>query len=80
MKEAAEKYGADPGVWMSPWGGYGDPKKQRLEFGRQQGFETNDGGFALSGPKYYARFRETCFRMLRDYGVNQFKIDGMSSC
>jgi hypothetical protein len=76
LRAAAAEFSAAPGVWMSPWGGYGDPKKRRLEFGQQQGFETNEGGFALSGPKYYARFRDTCFRMIREYGVNQFKFDG----
>jgi hypothetical protein len=76
VREEAARYGAAPGVWLSPWGGYGDPKKARLEYGRQQGFETNEGGFALSGPKYYDRFRDTCMRMVREYGVNQFKIDG----
>ncbi|HEY2855968.1 MAG TPA: enterotoxin [Gemmatimonadaceae bacterium] len=76
VRTAAAQFGAAPGVWMSPWGGYGDPKKDRLQFAQQQGFETNEGGFALSGPKYYARFRETCFRMIRDYAVNQFKFDG----
>jgi hypothetical protein len=35
-----------------------------------------EGGFALSGPRYYARFRETCLDMIRTYGVNQFKFDG----
>jgi hypothetical protein len=76
VREEAARYGAAPGVWLSPWGGYGDPKKARLEYGREQGFETNEGGFALSGPKYYARFRDACMRMVREYGVNQFKIDG----
>ena len=76
LREAAAQYGAAPGVWMSPWGGYGEPKKRRIEYGRQQGFETNEGGFALSGPKYYERFRDTCFHMVRDFGVNQFKFDG----
>jgi hypothetical protein len=76
VREEAARYGAAPGVWLSPWGGYGDPKKARLEYGRAQGFETNEGGFALSGPKYYLRFRDTCMRMVREYGVNQFKIDG----
>jgi hypothetical protein len=61
---------------MSPWGGYGKPKEERIANGQAQGFETNRGGFALSGPKYYQRFRETCFMMIRKYGVNQFKIDG----
>ena len=76
LKEATAKYGTAPGVWMSPWGGYGNPKKDRIKFGNEQGFETNKGGFALSGPKYYQRFRETCFDMIRKYGVNQFKFDG----
>jgi len=76
LREAAAKYGAAPGVWMSPWGGYGKPKEERLKFGQQAGFEMNKGGFALSGPIYYRRFRETCLEMIRRYGVNQFKIDG----
>ena len=76
LREAAARYGTAPGVWMSPWGGYGRPKAERIANGEAQGFETNKGGFALSGPKYYARFRETCLTMIRRYGVNQFKIDG----
>jgi hypothetical protein len=76
VKEAAAKYGAAPGIWLSPWGGYGEPHRKRVEFGKKQGFETNEHGFMLSGPKYYARFRDTCLQMIRKYGVNQFKIDG----
>ena len=76
VRAAAERYGADPGVWMSPWGGYGQPREERLQYGRAQGFETNQDGFALSGPVYYKRFRDTCLDMVRRYGVNQFKFDG----
>ena len=76
LGEAAARYGAAPGVWLSPWGGYGKPRQERLEHGRGAGFETNTGGFALSGPKYFERFRETCLQFIREYGVNQFKIDG----
>ncbi|MGA9508199.1 MAG: enterotoxin [Candidatus Sulfotelmatobacter sp.] len=76
LKDAAEKYGAAPGVWLSPWGGYDKAKEERLKYGRQQDLETNAGGFALSGPKYYARFREVTLKFIHDYGVNQFKIDG----
>jgi len=57
-------------------GGYDRAKDERLKYGREQGLETNGGGFALSGPKYYARFREVTLKFIRDYGVNQFKIDG----
>lgn len=76
VRKAAEKYGTDPGVWMSPWGGYATPKKERVAFGEKQGFEIVRNGFALSGPKYYSRFREVCFEMMRRYGINQFKFDG----
>jgi hypothetical protein len=76
IKEAAEKYGADPGVWMSPWGGYSNPKKERIEFGKTAGYEIVASGYALSGPKYYAAFRDVCIEMIHKFGVNQFKFDG----
>ena len=76
LKEAAAKYGAAPGVWLSPWGGYGKPKQERLAYGKEHGFEQNSDGLALSGPVYYRRFREVCLEMIRNYGVNQFKFDG----
>jgi hypothetical protein len=77
VKEAAAKYGAAPGVWMSPWGGYNEPKKVRLAFGQKQGYETNKGGFALSGPVYYKRFHDVTTNMVRQYGANMFKFDGV---
>ncbi len=76
VKQAAEKYGAEPGVWMSPWGGYGKAKRERIDFGKSQGYEIVAGGYALSGPKYYAAFRDVALDMMRTYGVNQFKFDG----
>ncbi len=76
VSHAAQKYGAAVGIWMSPWGGYEEAKKERLDVGKKFGFETNEGGFALSGPKYYARFREVSLDFIRKDGINQFKIDG----
>ena len=76
LAQAAAKYGAAPGAWLSPWGGYGKPKKERLAWAAEQCFEVQGGGLALSGPVYYARFREVCLEMIRRYGVNQFKFDG----
>ena len=76
VAQTAAKYGAAPGIWLSPWGGYDGPKKQRLASAHAQGFETNEGGLALSGPKYYRYFRDTCLEMIEKYGVNQFKFDG----
>jgi hypothetical protein len=76
IEAAAAKFGAAPGIWLSPWGGYDKAKEERLKFGAKQGFEMNEGGFALSGPKYFARFRDVTLEFIRKYGVNQFKIDG----
>jgi hypothetical protein len=76
VRDAANKYEASPGIWMSPWGGYDIPKKERIQYGKAAGFEIVDNGFALSGPKYYAHFRDVCLEMIRKYGVNQFKFDG----
>jgi len=76
VAQTAAKYGAAPGIWLSPWGGYDKPKEQRLASARAQGLETNEGGLALSGPKYYRYFRDTCLDMIAKYGVNQFKFDG----
>ena len=76
LREAAAKYKAAPGIWMSPWGGYAKPKQERIAYGRQEGFEIVANGYALSGPKYYEHFRNVCFDMIHKYGVNQFKFDG----
>jgi hypothetical protein len=74
--QEAAKYGVAPGIWLSPWGGYGKPHEERIKYGKQQEYETNKEGFELSGPKYYSRFRDVCLNMIQQYGVNQFKFDG----
>ena len=76
LHTAAAKYGAAPGIWLSPWGGYDGPRKQRLAYGKLHGYEENPEGFVLSGPRYYERFHKVCMEMVRKYGVNQFKFDG----
>jgi hypothetical protein len=74
--EAAKKYGAAPGVWLSPWGGYGKPHDERIANGRKLGYEIVDNGLALSGPKYWKRFHEVTMTLLNDDCINQFKFDG----
>jgi hypothetical protein len=76
LRAAAENYGAEPGIWMSPWGGYGQPRQKRLEAAHIAGLETNNTGLALSGPKYFSLFRDTALNMVQRYGINQFKFDG----
>ncbi len=76
VRRAAEQYGAEPGVWLSPWGGYGQPRQKRLDAAKAAGYETNNSGVALSGPKYFNLFRETTLDMVQRFGINQFKFDG----
>jgi hypothetical protein len=76
LKKAAAEYGTAPGVWLSPWGGYGPAKKARVATAKRDGYEIVDGGLALSGPRYYAIFHDAVTGMVSKYGVNQFKFDG----
>ena len=79
LDRAGARYGAAQGVWISPWGGYGEPKRKRTAYGKSQGFETNRNGFSMAGPKYRTAFREICLEMMKNNGVIFFKFDGMGS-
>ena len=81
LKKAAEKYNAEIGVWLSPFGGYGNDKTSRIDYGKKQNppFETNEQGFALSGPVYYKRFIDVTGDFIRDYDVSMFKFDGVGA-
>jgi hypothetical protein len=79
IRAAAERFGAEPGVWLSPWGGYGPPRQARLATAEAAGYEVDTQGLALSGPKYYARFHAAAVGLLQSFGINQFKLDGTGS-
>ena len=79
LKRAAAKYGAGPGVWLSPWGGYGGPRDKRLAAGKAAGYEVDSQGYALGGPKYFERFKDVTLDFVKNQGVNQFKFDGTGS-
>jgi len=74
---AAARIGAAPGIWLSPWGGYGRARDARLAAAAPLGFEIRDRHFSLAGPRYYERFRELCAGVVRDGGVAYFKFDGI---
>jgi hypothetical protein len=79
LVEAAGKHHSRLGIWMSPWGGYGDTKTQRIEEGRKHGFETVGPNFSMAGPNYYRRFLEASVGWIRDSGCVHFKYDGMNA-
>ncbi len=76
LRNEAAKYGAGIGVWLSPWGGYGEEKKERIAYGEAHGYEIIRNGYALSGPRYFHDFAQVSEQMIARYGVNQFKLDG----
>ena len=79
LKAAAAGYHSGIGVWISPFGGYDQARRRRLDFGARRGYEINANGFSLAGPRYYAMFRGICREMIQTYGVNQFKFDGLAA-
>jgi len=78
LAEKAKKMGAGLSVWLSPWGGYGQAKDDRVRLAQKQGFEVNDHGLSLAGPKYAARFRSAVLEFRRHSRVNMFKFDGVA--
>lgn len=79
LAQLCRRYHTGLGVWLSPFGGYGEPKNQRLKYGKDQGYEINATGFSLAGPKYYERFKSECIQMIQSFGVNHFKFNGIAS-
>jgi hypothetical protein len=81
LTEAVKASNAGLGVWISPWGGYDEPKAQRLAFGKKQTppFETNENGFSLTGPVYNKRFTAVATAFIQKYNVSIFKFDGVGA-
>ena len=74
--ELSKKFDTGIGVWMSPFGGYLENKRRRIESAHREGLETNSGGLSLAGENYYKRFLDRSLEMLNKYKVNYFKYDG----
>ncbi|MBI9019392.1 MAG: hypothetical protein JEZ07_19255 [Phycisphaerae bacterium] len=73
----ARKMGTNIGTWMSPFGGYGSTKQARLESAKRDGYEINSSGLSLSGEKYYKRFYDVTAEMIKKFGLNSLKFDGV---
>jgi len=74
--ELCKQYNSGIGVWMSPFGGYLENQRRRVESAHREGLETNNKGLSLAGMNYYNRFLERSLDMLDNYKVNYFKYDG----
>eukprot|EP00929_Paragymnodinium_shiwhaense_P090623 TRINITY_DN50799_c0_g1_i1.p1 TRINITY_DN50799_c0_g1~~TRINITY_DN50799_c0_g1_i1.p1 ORF type:complete len:945 (-),score=68.65 TRINITY_DN50799_c0_g1_i1:42-2876(-) len=72
-----KRWGTRMGVWMSPFGGYGEAGAARVESGVRHGYERSARGtFSLAGPNYFATFRGVVERRIEE-GFGLFKFDGL---
>ncbi|CAE8740324.1 unnamed protein product, partial [Polarella glacialis] len=82
LSAAAVEKGTTLGVWLSPWGGFGEGGKRRVRLGASRGFEAYEGDWhtlRLSGPRCYAWFRNASRQLLLGSGVRFFKFDGVGA-
>ncbi len=89
--EAQKDTGASIGVWMSPVGGYGTSKEERVKAAKAAGVIAQDATqMTLSSPptgtdengkeiSYYRAFTDRCLQMITKYQMNLFKFDRMGS-
>ena len=86
VKISAARIGARPGMWLSPAGGYGARKNERIFDTLGQGYEKNiwagaiRGGFCPAGEKYHQIFQSRIVNAVEN-GVVYFKLDNIgASC
>ena len=77
-QEAAARFGAHLGVWLSPWGGY-PCQPGRVAAGEKLGYQVDRLGLTLADPGYYLRFRNACLGMVRQHEMSYFKFDGFGA-
>lgn len=79
VREKADSLHSSVGLWLSPWGGYNKPRDIRVSHAREYGFETVDGKFALSGPRYFSNFNQQILKLINHEHITSFKLDGMGN-
>ncbi len=85
IEKEALKTSSGLGFWLSPWGGYGEAQKERMAYGRVEGFELlqtpgfRQEGFCLAALRYKKRFQECAMDFVRQYQTTYLKFDGFPS-
>jgi hypothetical protein len=80
---ALESHHSKLGIWFGPLGGYGGApatdRAVRIATGRRLGMEvnSNDEYLCLAGKNYSRYLRDSMLEMIRNYGANYFKLDGI---
>ena len=77
LSDAAKQGSAGLGIWLSPWGGYGDNAAHRVKAAKANvDYRLILTGFALADHRYLALVQSVCSDFIRA-GVNIFKFDGV---
>ena len=70
--------GSGLGLWLGPFGGYGEGLALRSAGGRKAGLEVSAKGYLdLAGPRYNRVVTDRLLEYVRDYEINYFKFDGV---
>ena len=68
------------GIWASPFGGYSN-RDVRVNWAKENGYETVADFFCFAGTKYKAEFKRKMLDYTRKYNLGYFKWDGfLLSC
>ena len=73
LAQACGQVHAQPGLWISPSGVYGQALD--LAWAQTAGYEA-DSKACLGGPRYQAALKKSLLEMTRKYGLRQIKFDG----
>ena len=80
ISQALEAMGSQLGIWFGPIGGYSH-RDWRLNWMREQGYETVGDQLCVAGKKYHALLRQRVTDFVRQYKVGYYKWDGIQfSC
>lgn len=78
LNEAAQSIDSHLGLWISPSGVY--PQALDLKWAKGAGYEA-DTKACLAGPKYQEALESSLSQKIRDFGIQQVKLDGyVPSC
>jgi hypothetical protein len=78
LADALKGINSHLGLWFGPIGGY-DQRSVRIAAARRKGMEITSNGeyLCLAGRRYSRFFRDRLLGLMREYGVNHFKLDGV---
>jgi hypothetical protein len=79
LKEPLAAIGSKLGLWISPWNGYEEAARKRVDWAIANGYANSAGHLCLGDPKYFERFTKKALDHLKEGDLSFYKIDGFLS-